>query len=149
MESQEITFEQLPQAVNQLCRDMAFLKKHLLEKNDQQKSSESDRWFDLSELCEYLPDKPAKGYLHALYLTTALAGRGFGRRMVALVEEHARELGFKRIGLHSSRTARGFYLRLGFGAEGEEVLYRMQGIGLPCQPMGKDLPEVAPASPPS
>ena len=72
MENQEITFEQLPQAVNQLCQDMAFLKKHLLEKNTQQQTAESDRWFDLSELCDYLPDKPAKATIYAYVSSNAI-----------------------------------------------------------------------------
>ena len=65
MESKEITFDQLPKAVNQLCQDMAFVKKHLLEKANFQTSQETDQWFDLTELCDYLPDKPAKATVYA------------------------------------------------------------------------------------
>ncbi len=79
------------------------------------------------------------GYLHALYLTPEVAGAGVGRRMLQLVEEHARKLGYTRIGLHSSRTARGFYLKLGYFDVGTELLHLVQGVGLPSQPMAKDL----------
>ena len=72
MENQEITFEQLPQAVNQLCQDMAFLKKHLLEKNNLQNAPVSDQWFDLSQLCNYLPDKPAKATIYAYVSANAI-----------------------------------------------------------------------------
>jgi predicted DNA-binding transcriptional regulator AlpA len=63
----EITFESLPKAVTQLCEDMAILKRHILEKSIEQ-PTEADRWFDLNELLNYLPDKPAKatvyGWVH-------------------------------------------------------------------------------------
>ncbi len=63
----EITFETLPKAVTQLCDDMAFIKRHLIEKVEEQ-LTEKDRWFDLTDLCNYLPDKPAKatvyGWVH-------------------------------------------------------------------------------------
>lgn len=65
MESKEITFEQLPKAVTQLCEDMAIVKKHLLEKSNLQSTPDVDEWFDLNELCEYLPDKPAKPTIYA------------------------------------------------------------------------------------
>lgn len=77
------------------------------------------------------------GYLHALYLTPAAAGEGFGQRMLGVIEVHARRLGYTRIGLHSSRTARGFYLKQGYEDAGEELLHWVEGVGLPCQPMTK------------
>ena len=62
-----ITFNELPKAVTQLCEDMAFVKRHLLETNNEHQP-DPDCWFDLNELCEYLPDKPAKatvyGWVH-------------------------------------------------------------------------------------
>ncbi len=42
------------------------LEESIKEKNNQ---PETDRWFDLNELCNYLPDKPAKptvyGWVHS------------------------------------------------------------------------------------
>ncbi len=40
-------------------------KKYLLEKSNLQQKPETDQWFDLTELCEYLPDKPAKATVYA------------------------------------------------------------------------------------
>lgn len=54
----EITFEQLPRAVTQLFDKVDNIERLLLEKSNEN-LPEPDRWFDLKELCEYLPDKPA------------------------------------------------------------------------------------------
>lgn len=78
-------------------------------------------------------------YLHALYLTPKVAGKGLGRQLVALIEAEARRLGYTRIGLHSSRTAHGFYQKLGYVDAGTELLHWAEGVGLPSQPMAKDM----------
>jgi len=63
----EITFDNLPQAVTLLTSEVSEIKRLLLAQSSQQ-PTETDRWFDLNELCEYLPDKPAKatayGWVH-------------------------------------------------------------------------------------
>lgn len=63
----EITFELLPQAVTQLYNKLESIERLLLEKRNEAQP-EQERWFDISELCEYLPDKPAKptvyGWVH-------------------------------------------------------------------------------------
>jgi excisionase family DNA binding protein len=64
----EITFEYLPKAVTSLSNELSEIKMLLLKKANEQ-PIESDRWFDLKELCEYLPDKPVKatvyGWVHS------------------------------------------------------------------------------------
>lgn len=61
------TLEQLPSAATQLYHKMENIER-LLAQIIKNPHSDSDRWFDLSELCEYLPDKPAKatvyGWVH-------------------------------------------------------------------------------------
>lgn len=63
----EITFEQLPQAVKQLFNKLENIERLLAEK-DSQPLTIKDAWLSLAELCEYLPDKPAKptvyGWIH-------------------------------------------------------------------------------------
>lgn len=63
----EITFEQLPKAFTQLFEKLENIEK-LLQKSNEGGSSDPDRWLDLSELCNYLPDKPVKptvyGWVH-------------------------------------------------------------------------------------
>jgi len=63
----ELTFEQLPKAVTQLFDKLENIER-LLMGNSNQPQLEPERWLNLSELCEYLPDKPVKptvyGWVH-------------------------------------------------------------------------------------
>lgn len=54
-----LTLETLPKAFTHLTHEVGEIKRLLLEKNNDQ-PTESDRWFDLNELCQYHPDKPTK-----------------------------------------------------------------------------------------
>jgi excisionase family DNA binding protein len=64
-----LTFEKLPEAVAMLIQEVSELKRLLIEK---QKNNENtltdDKWFNITELCDYLPDKPTKntvyGWVH-------------------------------------------------------------------------------------
>jgi hypothetical protein len=56
---QEINHNNLPQAVTELFNELSSIKSILLEKSNEQ-PTETDRWFDLNELCNYHPDKPSK-----------------------------------------------------------------------------------------
>ena len=78
-------------------------------------------------------------YLHALYLTPAVAGKGLARRLMQLAEQEAGRRGYPSIELHASKTAIGFYAALGFRREGQPLLHNVKGQALPCFPMVKDL----------
>jgi excisionase family DNA binding protein len=54
-----LTLETLPKAFTHLTNEVSEIKRLLLEKSNEQ-PTETDRWFDLNELCEYHPDKPCK-----------------------------------------------------------------------------------------
>ena len=54
-----LTLETLPKAFTHLANEVSEIKRLLLEKSKEQ-PTETDRWFDLSELCQYHPDKPTK-----------------------------------------------------------------------------------------
>jgi hypothetical protein len=62
-----ITFEQLPSAFSQLLTKVENIERLLQQRHEPAK--ETEQWFDLSQLCNYLPDKPAKatvyGWIHA------------------------------------------------------------------------------------
>jgi len=64
---QEITFEKLPEAVNQLDKRLENIERLLLEKSNNNQPL-PDCWFDLNELVEYDPEKRGKqtfyGYIH-------------------------------------------------------------------------------------
>jgi predicted DNA-binding transcriptional regulator AlpA len=59
----DLTFNDLPKAISQLQEDISFIKKFILEKS-KESIPETDRWFDLRELCDYLPDKPARATVY-------------------------------------------------------------------------------------
>ena len=79
------------------------------------------------------------GWIVALYLTPEVVGLGMGKRMLALIEAEARRLGLKRIELESTRTALGFYKLMGFKETGPQRQPVINGIGIHCFPMSKDL----------
>lgn len=54
-----LTLETLPKAVTHLTNEVSEIKRLLLEKSNEQ-PTETDRWFNLTELCLYHPDKPTK-----------------------------------------------------------------------------------------
>ena len=56
--NEQITFEKLPEAMEYLINKVEKLETLLcLTKSE---TPESDKWFNLQELCNYLPDKPAR-----------------------------------------------------------------------------------------
>jgi hypothetical protein len=61
-----ITFEQLPTAFANLLSKVEDIERLLQQR--QEPAKEPDQWFDLTQLCRYLPDKPAKatvyGWIH-------------------------------------------------------------------------------------
>jgi excisionase family DNA binding protein len=54
-----LTLESLPKAFTHLTNEVSEIKRLLLEKSNEQ-PTETDRWFDLNEFCNYHPDKPSK-----------------------------------------------------------------------------------------
>lgn len=56
----EISFNDMPQALAYLIGKVNKLEALLNESVFQSYGQESDRWFNLQELCEYLPDRPAR-----------------------------------------------------------------------------------------
>lgn len=57
-QTENISFEQLPQAVAMLIEEVKGLKAVLTQAKSEQQNP--DKWFNLQELCEYLPDRPAR-----------------------------------------------------------------------------------------
>lgn len=56
---EDLTLETLPKAFIHLFNEVGEIKRMLLERSNEQ-PKETDRWYSLSELCEYIPDKPSK-----------------------------------------------------------------------------------------
>ena len=62
-------------------------------------------------------------------------GKGFGRELVNNAHSFARERGYAEIVLHARETARGFYEKLGYEADGDSFVE----VGLPHIAMQKKL----------
>lgn len=62
----ELTFDQLPTAVSGLYTKLENIERLLQLKSEPQQ--QTDQWLDLMELCNYLPEKPARptvyGWVH-------------------------------------------------------------------------------------
>lgn len=56
----EISFNDMPQALAYLISKVDKLETLLNVSMSESYCPESDRWFNLQELCEYLPDRPAR-----------------------------------------------------------------------------------------
>ncbi|MFT5725355.1 MAG: excisionase family DNA binding protein [Bacteroidia bacterium] len=57
--TQELTLETLPKAFSYLSNEVGEIKRLLLEKHNGNQAI-SDCWLNLSQLCNYHPDKPSK-----------------------------------------------------------------------------------------
>lgn len=62
--SQELSFNELPGAVAELIQKVDELKELVLNRNDEENKKEEDQWFNMEQLCAYLPDKPAKSTVY-------------------------------------------------------------------------------------
>ncbi len=58
-----ISFNELPSAVSELFKEVLTIKQLLLE-NRISDSTNGDHWYNLEELCSYLPDKPSKNTVY-------------------------------------------------------------------------------------
>lgn len=59
----EITFELLPQAVTQVFNKLENIERLLLEKSNIPQP-EQDKWLNIDELIDYLPNKPARATIY-------------------------------------------------------------------------------------
>ncbi len=59
-----LSFNDLPQAISRLYEEVVTIKQLLLIKG-KEGNSESNRWFNLQELRDYLPDKPSKNTIYS------------------------------------------------------------------------------------
>ncbi len=64
MQEEKITFNDLPEAVSQLKKDIDYIKQILLE-DKSVRNPDLDYWMNISELCNFLPDKPTKNTIYS------------------------------------------------------------------------------------
>ncbi len=82
---------------------------------------------------------PSEGELRAVYVRPDFGGRGIGRRILHVLEEHAIHLGLKRLRMDGSLTAEAFYRSAGYQVV-ERGFHRMRtGNNMACVKMTKEL----------
>lgn len=59
-----LTFDGLPIAISELTYEVRELRRLFLE-SEKRFLPGTDHWFNLKELCEYLPDKPTKATVYS------------------------------------------------------------------------------------
>lgn len=67
-------------------------------------------------------NSPVEGQIRYMAIADDQQGKGFGRLLVAALEEIARDRGAKYIRLDARENARGFYLSLGYEVVGDSYL---------------------------
>jgi excisionase family DNA binding protein len=81
-----LTLESLPKAFTRLTIEVSEIKRLLLEKSNEQ-PTETDRWFDLNELCNYHPDKPSKPTVYGWVNASSIPVHKGGKKLRFLKSE--------------------------------------------------------------
>lgn len=80
-----LKFEELPQAVATLLDKIEEV--HLLLQNNNKESVPPDQWFNIEELCDYLPNHPAKQTVYGWVGQRAIPCRKKGKKLYFLKSE--------------------------------------------------------------
>src|SRR3954469_9708316 len=75
---------------------------------------------DMLGCCILTQLNPTTVRLRQMAVKAGLQGKGIGRVLMQFAENIARDRGFKKLCMHSRKTAAGFYERLGYSVSGEE-----------------------------
>jgi peptidase E/N-acetylglutamate synthase-like GNAT family acetyltransferase len=70
-----------------------------------------------------------------LYLTPSVAGKGHGKTIINLIKERAKELGFEKLNLSSTKTSKSFYESAGFQQFGPDDSCLIGGVEIEGHPM--------------
>jgi excisionase family DNA binding protein len=81
----KLTFDQLPDAIQNILDEISSIKLHL--QNLPPKNLDLDRWLNLSDLCFYLPDKPAKSTIYGYVQAGTIPFHKKGKKLFFLKSE--------------------------------------------------------------
>ncbi|MEJ7737438.1 MAG: helix-turn-helix domain-containing protein [Chitinophagaceae bacterium] len=81
----ELTFEQLPTAVSRLYTKLENIERLLELKS--QPEQHSDRWYDINEICDYMPEKPAKATVYGWVHSSVIPHHKKGKKLYFLKSE--------------------------------------------------------------
>jgi predicted DNA-binding transcriptional regulator AlpA len=83
--TEQITFDQLPHAMGILIAEVQELKSKLLQK--EKVTISKDRWLNINELQEYLPDHPAKATIYGWVSARLIPYHKGGKKLRFLASE--------------------------------------------------------------
>ena len=83
---ESITLETLPKAFMFLLEEVKELKS-LVRQNNSEPQTATDLWFDLQELCAYLPDKPKPATVYGWVFTSKIPVHKGGKKLRFLKSE--------------------------------------------------------------
>lgn len=84
---ESITLETLPKAFMFLLEEVKELKSLLKQNNSEPTTTTTDQWFDLKELCAYLPDKPKPATVYGWVFTSTIPVHKGGKKLRFLKSE--------------------------------------------------------------
>ena len=82
---EKLSFESLPAAVSILLEKVSNIEMQLQKSSGQK--PDTDTWFDLSGLCQYHPDKPAKPTVYAYVQNRSIPFHKKGKKLFFLKSE--------------------------------------------------------------
>ena len=82
---EKLSFENLPAAISVLLEKVSNIEKQLQKSSVQQPTT--DTWFDLTEFCQYHPDKPAKPTVYAYVQNRTIPFHKKGKKLFFLKSE--------------------------------------------------------------
>ena len=85
--TENLTFDQLPQAVTKLTNEVSELKRLLIEKQEQTPTKQPDQWFNLNELIKYDPAKRTKATWYSIVSRGKVPYHKNGKSLVFLKSE--------------------------------------------------------------
>jgi ribosomal protein S18 acetylase RimI-like enzyme len=70
----------------------------------------------------FYPENSEKGRLYQMAVSEEYRGQGFGRKLLAKLEESLKQKGYHEVYLYARDESLGFYERMGFHKEGNAIL---------------------------
>lgn len=81
-----MTFEQFLELAGPLINDIREIKGLLAEKS-KDPDPEPDHWYDIADLCSYLPDKPVRATIYEKVQKRKIPFRRSGKKLIFLKSE--------------------------------------------------------------
>ena len=79
-----ITFNEMPEALSALKEDVRLIKEFVLNNSKQEKEK---KWFDIDQLCDYLPHHPVKSSIYGLVHRGEIPNMKQGKKLIFSKDE--------------------------------------------------------------